>query len=578
MRLDRRLLDLLGDEGWPTAVTLSLSLGLGLVIAAQAWILSHAVSAVFLGGDGLRGISSSLLTLAGLALSRAVLQWLRAGTAASASARLRLRLRERALAHVFHQGGGLELADRSGDLAATLLEGIEALDPYFRSYLPQLATAVMIPLALLAIALPNDPLSGFVLLVTAPLIPFFMILIGRTAESRLRDRWGSLQAMSAHFLDVLQGLRTLKELGQSRQQRQRIREVSVRFRRSTMGVLRVAFLSALVLELAASLSIAVVAVQIGLRLLAGRLAFETGFFILLLAPEFYLPMRRLGAAFHEAAGGLTSADGLFEILEAPLPTAPARRRPASPDLTEAPLALRSVTCHHPARRRASVAEVSMALEPGAHLAVIGPSGAGKTTLALLLLRFLQPTAGTLSLGDVPARAFDVQDWRRQIAWVPQNPTLFNGTVADNLRLADPNASAKQLAWAAESAGVESILRTLPKGMDTRVGERGLRLSAGQVQQFALARAFLKDSPVLILDEPTAQLDPRSEARVASAVRRLMAGRSVLLITHRLNLAAEADRILLMQGGRIVESGTHRQLLGGGGLYRDLAGAFAGVRG
>jgi len=407
------------------------------------------------------------------------------------------------------------------------------------------------------------------MLFTAPLIPFFMTLIGRAAGELNRRQWQSLSRMSAHFLDVLQGLTTLKLFGRSRAQIEIIRQVSDRFRQTTLEVLRVAFLSALVLEMLATISTAIIAVEIGLRLLHGGLDFERAFFILVLAPEFYLPLRTLGIRFHAGVAGAAAAQRIFEVLE----TIPETTSPAAPLPIPSPIWLRFDSVSYAYGERPALQNVSFEIRPGERVALVGPSGAGKTTLTHLLLRFIAPHTGRILVGDVPLEQLDTDAWRAQIAWVPQHPYLFNASVADNIRLGCPDASAAQIAAAAENAHAAEFIQALPQGYDTLIGERGLRLSGGQAQRLALARAFIREAPLLILDEATANLDPQTEADIQDAVNRLLRGRTTLIIAHRLSTVYQADRILVLDGGRVVESGAHQELLRRDGLYRQLTMAY-----
>jgi thiol reductant ABC exporter CydD subunit len=449
--------------------------------------------------------------------------------------------------------------------------------------------------------LPLDWISGLVLLLTAPLIPIFMILIGKQADALTKRQWLSLSRMSAHFLDVLQGLTTLKLFGRSREQVVTIGQISDSFRHATMGVLRVAFLSALVLEMVASLSTAVVAVQIGLRLLYGRLAFEQAFFVLILAPEFYLPLRLLGTRFHAAMEGVAAAQRIFDVLgrEPPLadPTIlernyglsipaplPENNGPEPSSLHSPPDQVDSAGAQAPHVRfldvwyaydegqRPALEGFSLNLAAGARLALVGPSGAGKSTVAYLLLRFVEPDRGLITVDGAPLASLSPAAWRQWVAWVPQNPYLFHDTVSENIRLARPDATRDQIEWAAHQAQAHAFIKALPQGYDTLVGERGARLSGGEGQRIALARAFLKDAPLLVLDEATANLDPEIEVQVQEALARLLMGRTTLMIAHRLSTVYRADQILVMAGGRVVQAGDHRTLRLEDGLYRRLLGA------
>ncbi|MDW8100379.1 MAG: thiol reductant ABC exporter subunit CydD [Anaerolineae bacterium] len=545
----------------------------GALTVLQAQYLTCIIDRVFLQRASLADVIPFLGWLALCILGRAACTWASEAGGASLAARIKIALRERLYWHALSLGPLWARGERTGELANAMTEGIEALDVYFSGYLPQLALAALIPLTILGFVLPIDPLSALILFLTAPLIPIFMRLIGSASDALTRRQWESLSRLSAHFFDVLQGLTTLKILGRSRDQIETIRVVTDRFRQATLSVLRVAFLSALALELVSTISTAVVAVTVGLRLLYGHLTFGQAFFVLLLAPEFYLPLRLLGIRFHAGISGITAAQRIFAILEsepiAPPPSSPpevGRRAQIEPPLT---VRFHGVSCQYPDAMAPALTDVSFTIEPGQKVAVVGPTGAGKSTLTHLLLRFLEPTMGYITINGMPLREIDPAEWRSLIAWVPQMPYLFHDTVAANIRLAKPDASMDQVVEAARLAHAHEFICELPDGYYTVIGERGQRLSGGQAQRLALARAFLKNAPLLILDEPSASLDPEHEHWISQAIQRLLQRRSALIIAHRLNTIREADQILVLDGGRLVQMGRHVELIEQPGLYRQL---------
>ncbi|MBE7552436.1 MAG: thiol reductant ABC exporter subunit CydD [Anaerolineales bacterium] len=576
MSVNKRLL----GQTQPVRLQLALVIGLGLLagglLVAQAYLLSRIISRVFLNGQGLHDVQALLLMLLVVALLRAGLIWSGEVLAQQIAGRIKNELRERLTTHLLALGPNYTRRERSGELATTAVEGIEALDTYFGQYVPHLALAALVPLTILVFVFPLDFLTGLVLLLTAPLIPIFMVLIGRQAEAMTQRQWTGLSRMSAHFLDVLQGLPTLKMLNRSRDQLEIIARISERFGQTTLGVLRVAFLSALVLELVATLSTAVVAVEVGLRLLYGRLIFEQALFVLILAPEFYAPLRSLSARFHTAMSGASAARRIFEILDTPLPLAPPLLCSSAPLLSfAAPPAIHfnDVYYTYESEGLPALNGLSFHLAPGQRVALVGPSGAGKSTVAYLLLRFAEPSQGLITINDQPLAVLDPAAWRTQVAWVPQSPYLFHASVADNIRLARPEASLDQIEWAAGQACAAEFIEALPQGYDTRIGERGARLSGGQAQRLALARAFLRDAPLLILDEATAHLDPEHEACLQEALIRLLHGRTALIIAHRLNTVYSMDQILVMVEGRVVEAGTHASLQQQKGVYQKMVEAY-----
>lgn len=559
MKLDPRLL----KEAWQArvAVISAIFLGVigGIVGVFQARQVSRVINAVFLQRETLDAVSLVILLILLPIILRFIFNWLGEVCANTAARQIKQDLRQRLFSHIQSLGpaylhsGENGIGVQTGQLVNLATEGIDALDAYFSQYLPQIALAALIPLTILIFVFPTDAISGVVLLVTAPLLPVFMILIGKAAETLTRKQWLGLSRMSAYFLDVLQGLTTLKSLGRSRDQTEMIKQVSERYRQSTMSVLRVTFLSALALELIATLSTAVVAVEIGVRLLYGRMAFEQAFFILLLAPEFYLPLRLLGTRFHAGMAGVEAARHIYKVLDTPilLGDSPPLTGMASPGISDAPLSItfKDVNFTYPKRGKA-LDGVSLSLPAGKMTVLVGPSGAGKTTLTWLLLRFLQPQDGEIWVNEKLLADIPISQWRKMLAWVPQNPYLFNDTISANIRLARPDASDAEIQRAAHLAHVDEFAREFPQGYEMVIGERGTRLSAGQAQCIALARAFLKDAPLLILDEATSHLDPATDLLLRNSLETLAHGRTVLVIAHHQATISKADQVIRLNHGRI----------------------------
>ncbi|MFF0555821.1 thiol reductant ABC exporter subunit CydD [Streptomyces sp. NPDC004266] len=516
--------------------------GAALVIA-QAMLIAEIVVGAFQKAQSVADLTTPLLVLAGVAVARGLVSWLTELAAHRASAAVKSELRGRLLDRAAALGPGWLSGQKAGSLIALATRGVDALDDYFARYLPQLGLAVVVPVAVLARIVTEDWVSAAIIVVTLPLIPVFMILIGWYTQARMDRQWKLLSRLSGHFLDVVAGLPTLKIFGRAKAQAESIRAITSEYRRATMRTLRIAFLSSFALELLATLSVALVAVTIGMRLVHGELDLYTGLVILILAPEAYLPLRQVGAQYHAAAEGLAAAEEIFDVLEQPVRDGGTVGAPESVRLE-----LDGVTVRHAGRAEPSLDAATLTVEPGETVALVGPSGAGKSTLLDVVLGFAVPEeGGSVRVGGIDLGTLDPEEWRSRIAWVPQRPYLFAGTVAENVRLARPDASDEAVRDALRDAGAAGFVAGLPQGLDTPLGEDGAGLSAGQRQRLALARAFLADRPLLLLDEPTAALDGATEAGVVEAVRRLAAGRTVLLVVHRPALLAVADRVVSLGG-------------------------------
>ena len=547
--LDQRLVRRAQPVRRLLALDVALGLASALLVLVQATLLARIVAASFTGAS-LHDVARDLVLLAVAFAGRGLLAWgfELAGRRAAASvlSELRLAVVERRLRGDPASLDGVE----AGEVAASAVQGVEGLEAYFARYLPQLVLACVVPLAVLAWVTAIDPVTAAVMVVTLPLVPVFMWLIGRYTEEKTRERWQALSALSGHFLDVVRGLPTLQTFNAGGSQGKVLEDVGERYRRTTTATLRVGFLSGSVLELAATLGVALVAVTVGVRLAGGSLGLQAGLTVLVLAPELYLPLRQLAAQFHASTDGLAVAERMLELLERP-PAVGSGGRLVPPSPRAAPVRFEAVSFAYPSRPEPVLDRFEFELQPAETVALVGQSGAGKTTVARLLLRLAEPSSGRISVGGIDLAECRTELWRRLVAWVPQQPTIFRGTVADNIRLGDERASDRAVRDAAALAGAARFVQELPSGYDTLVGDGGRPLSTGERRRIALARAFVRDAPLVVLDEPTADLDRTSADVVAEAVERLRAGRTVLLIAHRPELVAHADRVVLLGGGAAV---------------------------
>jgi ATP-binding cassette subfamily C protein CydD len=518
-----------------------------LLVIVWAELIGRIITRVFLHGGDLASIARLLAALVVIAALRAAIGWALETSGQATSRRVRGRLRRRALERVFRaRPAGLgEL--RTGELATSVTSGLEALDPYFSRFLPQLVLAAVAAPVILAWVAFRDPVSALIMAITLPLIPLFAVLIGKAAQEKTTRRLGALSLMSSHFLDVVRGLATLRAYRRGPAQVEAIARTSEQFREETMGTLRIAFLSALALELASTMSIALIAAVIGIRLVNGGAELAPSFAVLVLAPELYLPLRALAAQFHASADGLAAARRVFELIDlVPAVTMPASAL-LSPDPRSATIRLEEIAFAYEGRPKAVLSGFDCEIRPGERLLVAGESGVGKTTLLSLLLRFSDPQQGRITVGSVDLRELDPDEWRRRIAWLPQDPRPPAGTIAEVLRFAAPDAPEEALWAALKTANCAELVAALPDGLGTRVGEGGRQLSSGERRRIALARALVREAPLLLLDEPTAHLDAETAKQIRLALEGLERKQTVVIASHDASLVSLVERTITLEG-------------------------------
>jgi len=555
-----------------SALPVSLAAGVarGALVVAFAWTLSGIVNDAVFGGADLPALAGRIKFLIGLTLLRAALGWIADQAAFRASALVRKTLFRNLLDHV-RALGPVRLVDTpTGELVTIFSDAVTAIEPYWRRYLPALATSAVIPFAILAVVGPLDWMTGAIFAVTLPLAVVFLIFVGQGAERANTRAWATLARLGGHLLDAVQGLPDLKIFRAAKREVGVVAQMAETYRRDTMAVLRIAFLSALVLEFFTTIAIALTAVLVGFRLMWGEIGFHIGFFVLLLAPEFYAPIRAVGVERHAKMEATAAAERIVAFLDRPIPL-PATQTLRLPPAKAVGLRFEGVSVAYNSGPPA-LDGIDLEIAPGEHVALVGPSGGGKSTLFALLLGFVDLRAGRVLVDGVPLNALDLEAWRGLIAHAPQRPHLFDGDVVTNVamgRSPEKENIETAVANALIAARADVLVARLPQGVHTRLGENGFGLSGGEAQRLALARAFYRPGPLVLFDEPTAHLDPATERDLGVAIADLAAGRTMITIAHRLATVRNADRILVIDRGRIVEAGRHEDLLAARGLYARL---------
>lgn len=526
---------------------IALAAGIGLLVVFQARLLATACQRVVMNGGGVASVLPLAIVLVLLAAGRSLCTYIMENRSSAAAARVKQAVRSKLYRKIQLLGAVGLAGNETGPLIETVTKGVDELEHYFTRFLPQLALAAILPLMFLIVIVPSEWRSGLVLLFSAPCIPFFMILIGKGSAKLHRRQWGRLSQMAGHLLDLVQGLPDLIIFGAAKKEATVVARVSEEYRSATMTVLRIAFLSAFTLEFFATVGTALVAVIIGFRLLLGHLSLGEGLFVLLMAPEFYLPLRNLGLSYHARMQGVAAAERIAPLLAMPLPEGFAGTLLPSPG---PPSVLFEGVSFRYGGDRGGVNGVDLELPSGSITALVGESGAGKTTLARLLVGLARPESGRILINGKDLTLFAPDSWRSMLAWVPQTPYFTSGTVRENLLLGRPDADENEISTALEAAAADQFICHLPHGLDTLLGDRGAGLSGGELRRLALARAYLCPATLVVLDEPTAGLDPENEQLVCNALEKLAHGRTVLVISHREQTLSRAERVAEMIAGRI----------------------------
>ena len=571
MNIDKELLALTSK----TKFTFFLSVLSGLLASVctilLAYFLAKSINEIFLLKKSLSDVQNYIIIFLVFALLKAFFIWYEKYNIADVVSNIKTDLRRELNERLLDDKTGFAGDKKSGGISNTIIQGVESLDKYFSEYLPQLFFSALTPLLILFFVFPLDVISGVVFIITAPLIPLLMYLIGSSAEELNNKQWSSLSKMSGHFLDVLQGILTLKIFGRANDEIQKIKAISLDFKSATMKVLKIAFLSALVLELLSTISIAIIAVEVGLRLMYGEMKFENAFFVLILAPEFYLPLRQLGARYHAGLEGIAAFNSIKEILS--LKRRKDKLVRGDKNFILSDIKLEKINLKYSNRDSASLYNVSCVFEKGKTTAIIGESGAGKSTLLKVLMRFEKFQSGELFFDGIESSQIPDDEWYRNVAWVPQNPHLFHTSIYENIAMGNNDVTKQEIISAAQKAYIHETILKFNNGYNSIVGERGSTLSGGEKQRIAIARAFVKKSPIIIMDEPTSGIDSITEKEISKSILELFENRTVIIAAHRLNTILNADKIIVMENGMIVGEGTHNNLIKGNRFYQKLYKTF-----
>ncbi|MDA3859820.1 MAG: thiol reductant ABC exporter subunit CydD [Melioribacteraceae bacterium] len=571
MNIDKNLLKLTSKTKSSFVISIISGVAASAFTILLAYYLAKSINQIFLENKSLPDVYNYLIIFILAALLKAFFIWYEKSKIDIVVGDVKKNLREAINKKLFADKETILLDKKSGELSNTVIKGVEALDAYFSEYLPQLFLSALTPILILIFVFPIDILSGVVFVVTAPVIPILMYLIGSTAEDLNRKQWKSLNRMSGHFLDVLQGITTLKIFNRAKDEIKRIEEISNSFKSSTMKVLKIAFLSALVSELLSTISIAIIAVEVGLRLMYGKMEFESALFVLILAPEFYLPLRQLGVRYHAGLEGIAAFKSIQKLLNSGSDNT--YKESSFSKVQNGNIEFKNVTFSFPNRDNKTLDDISFTIESGKTTAIVGESGSGKSTIINLLMQFLEPDSGEILISKNNLLNISEDKWYNQVSLVSQTPHIFHKSIYENISIANENATENDIIEAAKNAFVHDTIIKFNDGYQSIVGERGATLSGGEIQRIALARAFLKNSPILLMDEPTSSIDSIYEKGLVASIKKLSAGKTVVIVAHRLNTILSADTIIVLDKGKTIGQGTHSELLNSNVKYQNLYNTF-----
>ncbi|WP_280770422.1 thiol reductant ABC exporter subunit CydD [Salipaludibacillus daqingensis] len=545
------------------------SILIGLSIIAQAYFIVAIVDHVFLNDGTFQDIIPWLGGLFIALLARAMFSYVNGRTGLRMASKVKSDIRKQLLQKYARNPMQASIKGQSGEKVSVMLDSVDEIESYFRHYYPQMIQSTIVPLMMLVAVFSYNWVSGVILVVTAPFIPIMMIIIGKNTQKKSEEQMEKMAVFSGRFLDILQGLSTLKFFGRAKDKREDIRNSSIDYREATMDVLKIAFLSSLMLEFISMLSIALVALEVGLRLVIyDQLTFFTAFFVLILVPEFFASLKELGSAFHTGRGSMGAATRISDELEEE--ELPVHWGDKSLDVSGGPptIDLRGVHFSY-GENRFALKQIDANVPPNSEVAIVGRSGAGKTTLLHLLSGLIAPTDGSIDVEGRPLFDYKESDWFHQLSYISQNPYLFSGTIEENIALGLTDFSREEVVEAAEQAGIAEMISKLDKGYDTKIGEGGRGLSGGEKQRVAIARAFLKKPTVILFDEPTVGLDLKTEQILQRSMKKLGHSSTVITVAHRLHTIMRADQILFIEDGELVANGTHDELLRSSPSYKNM---------